>query len=62
MTRQVVFTAESDSTQGVDQLINEHLKQYPDIEVKLLSSSSCWDDEKKYVQYITTILYTYEEK
>lgn len=57
---QVVMTAQSDTPQGVDDLINEHVRRYPDIEITHLSSSSCWDAETKYVVYTTTIVYRHD--
>ena len=57
---QRIATFESDTTQGVDELVNAFLKSNSDVSVLHMSSSSCWDYDKKYIQYISTILYKYD--
>lgn len=56
----VVSSWESDSPQGLDDMINAFLKMHKDIEVVNISLATCWNAKENYILYTRTILYRYK--
>ena len=52
---------QSDSTDGLDQMLSDFLKD-GSVKVINVSHSSCWDAEHKYISYSVAVAYEYAEE